>query len=998
MSDIDFKVENYSIEDLLEIFGITNALPQNEIIERGSGMIEKYRQQNKPNYVRFFSNATNKLLSNYREVEEYFGNISDSEDEREGFIGNRLPNTSNPQPNTLLPAEDVWQHNQTGSLANHYEGRRHLTHVPTNLDHVVQLRRNLTLPNGYAQVPFAQGTMNPTLQNVYLTWVNVDSQFRDIVSTAHQSTSCATTPAGPITAVKSIQQGNATDFIFTLNEPITNVLSMSLGSLELPLKGYYVFSNSKGNTTFDIKFTWGDIGYLQNNEEFVGRLDKYIYRENQQNQVYYRIGNAGDYNPCIPPVSGVCEAYAVPCTTTIDPNAPKNTCNEGKWGQCDDIDGQTAACPPFFKPPKNVKIPPYNGPWNGSPTYLEELIEQWGNFGYFTSTDDVNNLVVPLQPNQFHCTRLPQGNYQNSVTTQAQKLEDYLTLAIQGVVGPQARPSNPILTNIWTPPQTKEKPLTFLKSFISKGSGKPFFSINGTFDWWVNQTLPLCVPTSTFLRAPRIGMNPPGFGGGFWSPWMQGNKTNVVSGVGKNYYTLGTPVPCDFTERMTALTPKEIWARVGKQYTGGQINGGEAQSCSSSNSACISPPPSFQTSNVEFDMTPESEPKISAENTPPASIGFNLLDMDIFGRFIYCWNEIVCNWAHTNVYDLFVLGPTRWRKIDPQRDGGTPIPTETLVFGGTNNSYMEDRKPWTFAKKEAWEATNYIDQLPLTFEQFLSMQPGYEKIQIASKSGGVGYWNVSSNKSQQNTIENRPAMYNQADQIVWPYIENRPIDGGSSSPEPEPELESEPELKTATSSSSSSSNDANSPSLKQGWQQGLDTVVTEGYWHNKDNFNPQDLSWQQQCTNAGGWFGVGGEIPYPATTYVRGCASTVESRSCVLTCNNNMSGLRDDRHFPLPYGPSYYALDPSVSNEGQGCSTVGASNQANAGGNGTLSAAFAHCQGPTWANNCSDTNCCHPQGKTGGIWCAQSAVGSGLPAKPQTEVEHEPDYSLRRLE
>ena len=31
MSGIDFKVDNYSIEDLLEIFGITTALPHPEV-------------------------------------------------------------------------------------------------------------------------------------------------------------------------------------------------------------------------------------------------------------------------------------------------------------------------------------------------------------------------------------------------------------------------------------------------------------------------------------------------------------------------------------------------------------------------------------------------------------------------------------------------------------------------------------------------------------------------------------------------------------------------------------------------------------------------------------------------------------------------------------------------------------------------------------------------------------------------------------------------------
>lgn len=950
MSGIDFKVDNYSIEDLLEIFGITTALPQNEIIERGSGMIEKYRQQNKPNYVQFFSKATTKLLSNYRKVEEFFGNISDLEDEQEGFVGSRLPNTSNPRPKNMLPAENVWQHNQSGSLASHqknrYEGRHDLTHVPTNLDHSVQLRKNLALPNAYSQVPFAQGTMNPTLQNTYLTWVNVDSQFRDITSTTRQSTSCGNQVISR--PPSSIQQGNATDFIFTLNEPITNVLSMSLGSLELPLKGYYVFSNSKGNTTFDIKFTWGDIGYLQNNEDFATQLDGYI--KTDPSQVYIRTGSADEYNPCMPSLTGVCACIGAPCSHDSQCKFffPPDSMNVIMDCSCNVVDGHFNKCSTIFKPPSGVYIPPYNGPWYGYPETKEQLIERWGNFGYFISGNNVKNLYVPMQMGEFHCAQLPQGNYQNSTSTKLTAIEDYLTLAMQGIVGPQARPTNPMLTNIWTPDtsDTNSK-TTFIKSFISKGSGKPFFSINGSFDWWINQTLPLCVPTASFLRAPRIGMAPPGFGGGLWSPWMQGNTDRLAQDVGANYYTLGTPVPCKFDQRMKALTPKEIWGRVGKQYTGGQ------QAANPSNESCRS-----------GGGTPSKDPPVTMANTPPASIGFNLLDMDIFGRFIYYWNEIVCNWAHTNVYDLFVLGPSRWRKIDFTKN--PPKTSSELVFGGTNNSWSSPREPWIFARNEAWQAKNYIDQLPLTFEQFLHMQSGYENITIASKSGGVGYWNVSSNDVPYKTtdpsgaphydlsgVKLRPAMYgSDASGVIWPFVIGRPI-GGS------------------------------------GWQHGLDPITTEGYWHNKDNFDPQDLSWQQQCTNAGGWFGIGGEIPYPATTYVRGCPpeknrSESMKKSCVMKCANSDGGKRDDKRFPYPYGPSYYALDSS--NNCWNCSTVGAGKNAAKDVSGTLSEIFAHCLGTTWTRDCSNGSCCHPQGTTGGIWCAQSAVGSGLPAAPQTNI------------
>ena len=68
---------------------------------------------------------------------------------------------------------------------------------------------------------------------------------------------------------------------------------MSLGSLELPLKGYYVFSKSKGNTTFDINFTWGDIGYLENNAKKLQYLDSIYLDFIRVANLRYKTGDIG---------------------------------------------------------------------------------------------------------------------------------------------------------------------------------------------------------------------------------------------------------------------------------------------------------------------------------------------------------------------------------------------------------------------------------------------------------------------------------------------------------------------------------------------------------------------------------------------------------------------------------------------------------------------------------------------------------------------------------
>ena len=40
--------------------------------------------------------------------------------------------------------------------------------------------------------------------------------------------------------------------MYNLQTPITNVLGMTIGSVEIPLSGYYAFSDKYGNTTFEV--------------------------------------------------------------------------------------------------------------------------------------------------------------------------------------------------------------------------------------------------------------------------------------------------------------------------------------------------------------------------------------------------------------------------------------------------------------------------------------------------------------------------------------------------------------------------------------------------------------------------------------------------------------------------------------------------------------------------------------------------------------------------
>ena len=284
----DFDIDSYSIDELLDIFGITSPLKKESIMKIAAGFIDKYQKLKQTVYVEFFSKAMNKLVSNYNQVEGILGKMDNLLDD---IIDNK-ESIEEKAEELMEDAEDLFQ--QGGEFINDVKGKvdefinpnvedagsnvlrnqyfngqtgpeRIGQHVMPNRGqyisvpeegvsgHAPQLQQRLMLPNAFAQIPFAQGYRNPTLQNVFITWVNVDSQYREIKPVGIESAQCNPNNITDFsTSNKYEQHDNSTDFLFTLQQPITNVMAMTVGSIEVPLAGYYTFSNAYGNTTFEL--------------------------------------------------------------------------------------------------------------------------------------------------------------------------------------------------------------------------------------------------------------------------------------------------------------------------------------------------------------------------------------------------------------------------------------------------------------------------------------------------------------------------------------------------------------------------------------------------------------------------------------------------------------------------------------------------------------------------------------------------------------------------
>ena len=100
-------------------------------------------------------------------------------------------------------------------------------HMPTK-------REKLGVNETY-QVPVTQGTMNPNLKNTVTRLVNIDSQYRQIITPNSEN------PLGP---------ASPTNYTIDLTENLTNVLSIKLNSVQIPYAWYAIDYTSGTNVLF----------------------------------------------------------------------------------------------------------------------------------------------------------------------------------------------------------------------------------------------------------------------------------------------------------------------------------------------------------------------------------------------------------------------------------------------------------------------------------------------------------------------------------------------------------------------------------------------------------------------------------------------------------------------------------------------------------------------------------------------------------------------------
>ena len=204
----DYNIDNYSIDELYAILQLPNPSSNSDIRTQTNKYISQYAAENNVDFVNFFQEIQAKLLRENQSIQ-----------------------TDNWWKHEALPQDNSVQRDKITDRVQRIKVYEN-DHLPMNRE---QLGINNTI-----DTKIAQDTLNPNLENITTRIINLDSQYRQ--------------SSGGLEAI-------STDYTLDLSEPLTNVLSLRLYSVQIPFTWYNIDS-TYGNTCFWITIPSIDGSYV----------------------------------------------------------------------------------------------------------------------------------------------------------------------------------------------------------------------------------------------------------------------------------------------------------------------------------------------------------------------------------------------------------------------------------------------------------------------------------------------------------------------------------------------------------------------------------------------------------------------------------------------------------------------------------------------------------------------------------------------------------------
>jgi hypothetical protein len=224
-TDISTNINDYTDQDLLNILNLDENSSEYEITLAANTLIHSMEKDNKQDLVTFFGQVKDHLLDGIATDYEDTGNIQTDE----------LTSLGNIASNEFLPQKDSTQ-------TDKYTIRKQKVEFFEQDGHTPMLRQRLGVQQTH-NLNVAQGEMNPILRTTTKRLANVDSQYRPSIYPYDDNNPNAT--------------ASATNFTMNLSETLTNVISTTLYSIQIPY-AWYIFDQNLGNTCFWIQDSSGN--------------------------------------------------------------------------------------------------------------------------------------------------------------------------------------------------------------------------------------------------------------------------------------------------------------------------------------------------------------------------------------------------------------------------------------------------------------------------------------------------------------------------------------------------------------------------------------------------------------------------------------------------------------------------------------------------------------------------------------------------------------------
>jgi len=216
MASIDTDINNYSTEELAELFGINQPFDIADIDTAAKPLLAKASSKGDNNLTILLKNARSRLIKE-----------SQSELENDSFKDGSSSQLLNWKKFRYPFQNNELQDNKTTSRYNKIDTLNASSHFPME-------RQRLGI-NSNVVVPVTQGIINPNTKNVMTKTISIDSRYRsNIFPYANGDTS---------------SPSFATDFTVYLTDSLTNVLSLELYSIHIPTT-WYAVDTIYGNTCF----------------------------------------------------------------------------------------------------------------------------------------------------------------------------------------------------------------------------------------------------------------------------------------------------------------------------------------------------------------------------------------------------------------------------------------------------------------------------------------------------------------------------------------------------------------------------------------------------------------------------------------------------------------------------------------------------------------------------------------------------------------------------